>query len=49
MKYRDEIDDLRALAVVPIISFHAGIGCLEVNLFGVNVFFVTSGCLVTMF
>ena len=43
MKYRREVDGLRALAVVPVILFHAGIDFFEGGLVGVDVFFVISG------
>lgn len=46
-KYRPEIDGLRALAVVPVILFHAGIAGFEGGYVGVDVFFVISGYLIT--
>ena len=47
MKYRAEIDGLRALAVVPVILFHAGFGLFSGGYVGVDVFFVISGYLIT--
>ncbi|MGJ3259845.1 MAG: acyltransferase family protein [Rhodospirillales bacterium] len=47
MKYRAEIDGLRALAVVPVMFFHAGIASFSGGYIGVDVFFVISGYLIT--
>jgi peptidoglycan/LPS O-acetylase OafA/YrhL len=47
MKYRAEIDGLRALAVVPVILFHAGFDLFNGGFVGVDVFFVVSGYLIT--
>ena len=47
MKYRSEIDGLRALAVVPVILFHAGFHFFKGGFVGVDVFFVISGYLIT--
>ena len=47
MKYRAEIDGLRALAVVPVILFHAGFELFGGGFIGVDVFFVISGYLIT--
>jgi peptidoglycan/LPS O-acetylase OafA/YrhL len=47
MKYRREIDGLRALAVVPVILFHAGFETFSGGFVGVDVFFVISGYLIT--
>ena len=47
MRYRPEIDGLRAVAVVPVILFHAGLGGLSGGYVGVDVFFVISGFLIT--
>ena len=47
MKYRTEIDGLRALAVVPVILFHAGFKLFSGGFVGVDVFFVISGYLIT--
>ena len=47
MKYRREIDGLRALAIVPVILFHAGFVGFSGGYVGVDVFFVISGYLIT--
>ena len=47
MQYRAEIDGLRALAVLPVILFHAGFEWFGGGFVGVDVFFVISGYLIT--
>ena len=47
MLYRSEIDGLRALAVVPVILFHAGLFGFSGGYAGVDIFFVISGYLIT--
>lgn len=47
MTYRAEIDGLRALAVLPVILFHAGLDLFSGGYVGVDVFFVISGYLIT--
>ena len=47
MKYRPEIDGLRALAVLPVIFFHGGFEMFRGGFVGVDVFFVISGYLIT--
>ena len=47
MKYRSEIDGLRAIAVVPVILFHASFELFSGGFVGVDVFFVISGYLIT--
>ena len=47
MKYRSEIDGLRALAVLPVILFHAGFELFGGGFIGVDIFFVISGYLIT--
>ena len=45
--YRPEIDGLRALAVLSVIFFHAGISLFKGGYVGVDIFFVISGYLIT--
>ena len=40
LKYRKDIDGLRALAVIPVIFFHADFDWFEGGFVGVDVFFV---------
>jgi peptidoglycan/LPS O-acetylase OafA/YrhL len=47
VEYRREIDGLRALAVLPVMLFHAGFGWIRGGYVGVDVFFVISGYLIT--
>lgn len=47
MKYRKEIDGLRAIAILPVILFHAGFSLFSGGYIGVDVFFVISGYLIT--
>ena len=47
MHYRSEIDGLRAVAVAPVILFHAGFEMFSGGFVGVDVFFVISGYLIT--
>jgi len=47
LHYRPEVDGLRAVAVVPVVLFHAGSGLFAGGFIGVDVFFVISGYLIT--
>ena len=47
LKYRPEIDGLRAIAVIPVILFHLGYESFSGGFVGVDVFFVISGYLIT--
>jgi peptidoglycan/LPS O-acetylase OafA/YrhL len=47
MEYRREIDGLRAIAVLPVVLFHAGFTLFSGGYVGVDVFFVISGYLIT--
>ncbi|HEY7799662.1 MAG TPA: acyltransferase, partial [Hyphomonadaceae bacterium] len=47
MQYRREIDGLRAVAVLPVVMFHAGMPGFSGGFLGVDVFFVISGYLIT--
>ena len=47
LAHRREIDGLRAVAVLPVIFFHAGFSTFSGGFVGVDVFFVISGYLIT--
>lgn len=47
MEYRREIDGLRAVAVVRVVLFHAGLKTFSGGYVGVDEFFVISGYLIT--
>lgn len=46
LQYRPEVDGLRAVAVLPVIMFHAGFPGFAGGFVGVDVFFVISGYLI---
>ena len=48
MHYRPEIDGLRAVSVIPVIFFHAGLEFFKGGFLGVDIFFVISGYLITL-
>ncbi len=48
MKYRSDIDGLRALAVLSVIVFHISEALLPGGFVGVDIFFVLSGYLITL-
>ena len=52
INYRPEIDGLRAIAVLSVIFYHARLNIFDYNFFnggyfGVDIFFVISGYLIT--
>jgi len=48
MKYRADVDGLRAVAVLPVLLFHAGVAGFDGGFVGVDVFFVISGYVITL-
>ena len=47
MKYRPDIDGLRALAIIPVVLYHTEFALFSGGFVGVDVFFVISGYLIT--
>jgi hypothetical protein len=47
LTYRRDVDGLRAVAIVLVVLFHAGVGVVPGGYVGVDVFFVISGFLIT--
>ena len=48
MEYRRDIDGLRAIAILPVIFFHAGFDLFKGGFIGVDIFFVISGYCIGM-
>jgi peptidoglycan/LPS O-acetylase OafA/YrhL len=47
-KYRPDIDGLRAVAILPVVAFHAFPAWVPGGFVGVDVFFVISGYLISL-
>ena len=52
LKYRPEIDGLRAISIISVVLYHATLSFKGVNIFeggfiGVDIFFLISGFLIT--
>ncbi|MGE4317353.1 MAG: acyltransferase family protein [Deferribacterales bacterium] len=47
IKYRQDIDGLRTMAILPVIFYHAGMNIFSGGYVGVDIFFVISGYLIT--
>ena len=46
MKYRSDVDGLRAVAILPVVAYHADLTLVPGGFVGVDVFFVISGYLI---
>ncbi|MEQ9607793.1 MAG: acyltransferase, partial [Kiloniellaceae bacterium] len=48
MKYRPDVDGLRAVAILPVVLFHSGVSGFSGGFVGVDVFFVISGYVIAL-
>lgn len=47
MKFRPDVDGLRGVAVLLVVTYHAKLGVVPTGYIGVDVFLVISGFLIT--